>query len=274
MTTEILTVKSTRGLGGIRPTRVSARSAKTDSLVYGPPKLGKTTFALSSQDIPAMMPYLHVAIERGEETIRDTYPDTPVLFLGEDDDGNVLETAGQKWLRFNMIYEELRRPGHGYRTVCLDTMDELQTVNIGSIMENTPAVLEGKQDPDVPSLREYGKSRTQMKRVIRAFQDLDMNVIWICHSKNDQDEKTKRWSKKPALVGQLQDEVGGMVNNLLYLTMYPATKTEPAQRVLITASDGEIQAGTRSRVLNDMGEILDPTMSQVWYPLVGAEVPA
>lgn len=268
--TEVLTVKSVRGLGGLRPTRVSDRVAKIDTLIYGPPKLGKTTLALTSQDVPDMMPYLHIAIERGEETIRDTYPDTPVLFLTEDDDGNILETAEQKWDRFCSIYEELRRPGHGYRTVCLDTLDELQTINIGFIMENAEAVLSGKQDADVPSMREYGKSRTQMKRMIRAFQDLDMNVIWLCHSKNDQDEKTKRWSKKPALVGQLQDEVGGMVNNLLYLTMYPATKTEPVERVLITASDGEIQAGTRSRVLNDIGEITDPTMSKVWYPLVGA----
>lgn len=263
--TEVLT---TRNLGSLRPGRVSQTVATVDMLVYGPPKLGKTTFALTAQDVPEMGEYIHVAIERGEETIRDTYPDTPVLFTNQDDNGHLLLTGEQKWNRFTDIYDELRKPGHGFGTVCIDTMDELQAINMAYIMENTDAVEKGKQDPDVPSQREYGRSRTQMKRVIRMFQDLPMNVIWICHSKSDQNERTKRWEKKPALVGQLQDEVGGMVNNLLYLTIYPPSKADEApERVLITASDGEISAGTRSRVVNDMGEISDPTMAKLWYPL-------
>jgi hypothetical protein len=240
-----------------------------DMLVYGPTKLGKTTFSLTSQDVPEMGKYLHVAIERGEETIRDTYPDTDVVFTNEDDNGWTLETDEQKWDRFCQIYEELRRPGHGYGTVGLDTLDELQAINLGYNRETADAVLDKKQDPDIASPREYGKSLLQMKRVIRAYQDLPMNVIWICHSKDDINERTKRREKKPALVGQLQDSVGGMVNNLVYLTMTQATRTEPAQRILITAADGEISAGTRSRVLNDMGEISDPTMAKFWYPLMG-----
>lgn len=267
--TEIMTVKSVRALGGLRPTRVADIPATVDLMIYGPTKLGKTTLALTAQDVPEMGNYIHVAIERGEETIRDTYPDTPVIFTNEDDNGHSLETAEAKWDRFNNIYWELKTPGHGYQTVCLDTMDELQSINMGYIMEDTPTVKAGTQDKDVPSPREYGKSLTQMKRVIRAFQDLPMNVIWVCHSKTDQNDRTKRWEKKPALVGQLQDAVGGMVNNLLYLSMLPETKTEPSKRLLITASDGEISAGTRSRVLNDMGQIEDPTMAKIWYPLTG-----
>lgn len=263
-----MTVRSVRA-GGLVTTRVSQQVPKMDMLVYGPPKLGKTTFALSSQDVPEMGRYLHVAIERGEETIRDTYPDTEVIYLDEDDNGRPLGSGVDQWNRFNYIYNELSVPGHGFQTICNDTLDQLQVVNLACIMEEADAVIEGKQHKDIPSKREYGVSRTQMKRVIRAYQQLPMNVIWVCHAKTDENERTKRWEKKPALVGQFQDEVGGMVNNLVYLTMYPATKNEPAQRTLITASDGEIQAGTRSRVLNDLREIPDPTMAKFWYPLTG-----
>lgn len=268
MANDVMTVRSVRA-GGLNPVRLSELPATTDMLVYGPPKLGKTTFALTAQDVPEMGNYLHVAIEKkGDETIRYTYPDTNVLYTSVDDNGRPLETDLAKWERFEYIYEELRAGGHGFDTVALDTLDELQAINISAIMEETPSVQEGKQDKDIPSKREYGKSRTQMKRVIRMFQDLPMNVIWIAHAKTDQDERTKRYSKKPALVGQFQDEVGGMVSNLLYFSMYGATKEAPATRVLITASDGEIQAGTRSRVLNDMGQIEDPTMAKFWYPLM------
>lgn len=261
-----MTVKSQRA-GGLNPHKVTELPTTIDCLIYGPPKLGKTLLALTSQDVPEMGKYLHVAIEPGEETIRDTYPDTDVLRLDVDDDGRYMDGYVDQWNRFDYIYQELRAGGHGYGTVCLDTMDALQTINMGSIMATTDAVLAGNQDPDIPSKREYGKCRTEMKRYIRMFQNLPMNVLWICHSTTEQNERTKRWEKKPMLVGKLQDEVGGMVNNLMYFSMEPATKTDPAQRVLITGADGEIQAGTRSRVLNDMGEIIEPTMSKVWGPL-------
>jgi hypothetical protein len=267
---QLTEVMTTRSLGNLKIRRVSQDVTTVDMLVYGPPKLGKTTFALTAQDVPEMGPYVHIAVEKGEETIRDTYPDTAVLRVREDDNGNILHSATARWNRFQDFYDELARPGHGFGTVCIDTLDVLQEVNIGAIMEDTDAVKEGKQDPDVPSMREYGRSRTQMKRVIRMFQDLPMNVIWICHSKDDQNERTKKWSKKPALVGQLQDEVGGMVNNLLYLTIEPGPRRgDDPVRLLVTSADGEISAGTRSRVVNDMGEIIDPTMAKLWYPLTG-----
>ncbi len=266
--TQVMTKRTVGKLGSLRPTRLGDRPATTDMLVYGFPKLGKTTFALSAQDVPEMGTYLHVAIEKkGDETIRDTYPDTDVIYTSVDDNGRPLETDTAKWDRFNAIYQELRTPGHGYQTVALDTLDELQAINFGFLSETSEAVAEGKQDKDVAAPRDYGKSLIQMKRVIRMFQDLPMNVIWVCHAKDDIDEKTKKRSKKPMLVGQFQDIVGGMVSNLLYFSMDTATR----ERVLITASDGAIQAGTRSRVLNDMGEIADPTMSKFWYPLMGTE---
>lgn len=263
-----MTVRSVRA-GGLNPQKVSEIPATADFLVYGPPKLGKTTFALTAQDVPEMGKYLHIGVERGEETIRDTYPDTDAVFLDHDKE-TLFERPTEQWDRFEYFYDELRADGHGYGTVCIDTMDALQTINMAAIMENTDSVIGGTQDPDIPSKREYGKSRTQMKRYIRMFQNLPMNVIWVCHSTTEQNERTKRYEKKPMLVGKLQDEVGGMVNNLLYLSMIPATKDKDPQRILITSADGEIQAGTRSRVLNDLGEILDPTMSKVWYPLTGA----
>lgn len=267
---DVMTVRSVRS-SGLNPRRITELPTTTDSLVYGPPKLGKTTFAASAQEVPEMGNYLHVAIERGEETLRDVYPDTDALFLDEDDNGHWLETAEQRWDRMNYIYSELKASGHGYGTVALDTLDELQSINLEFNRVDSPAVQAGNQDIEVASPREYGKSLIQMKRIIRQFQNLPMNVIWICHAKDDINERTKRREKKPMLVGQFQDLVGGMVNNLFYLTIEPATKTTEATRVLVTAADGEIQAGTRSRVLNDMGFIDDPTFSKVWYPLTGTQ---
>jgi hypothetical protein len=256
--------------GAFRPVKVGARPTTIDVLIYGPPKLGKTTLALTSQDVPEMGRYLHIAVEPGAETIRDTYPDTDILYLAIDEDGHRVPRDKQ-WERFQDIVLWLMVPGHGYGTVAIDTVDELQTLNITHILATSEAVLSGKQDPNVPSPRDYGVSLREMSTVIRLLQDLLMNTIFIAHSKSTQDERTKRWHKKPALVGQLQDAIGGMVNNLVYLTMYPATTNSPPQRVLITAADGEIQAGTRSRLVNGMAEILDPTMAKLWYPLTGVE---
>lgn len=264
--TGVMTVKSVRSTGLVT-TRVADKVATVDMMIYGPPKLGKTTLALTSQDVPEMGKLLLVAAERGEETIRDTYPETELMYLDTDDEARWLERYIDQWNRFDYIYQELRAGGHGFGTVCIDTMDVLQTINLGAIMEDTQAVIDGRQDRDIASEREYGKCRTQMKRYIRMFQNLPMNVIWICHSDTVVNKRTKLIEKKPMLVGKLQNEVGGMVNNLMYFSMLPPDGDQPAQRILITASDGEIQAGTRSRVLNDMGEIIEPTMSKVWTPL-------
>ena len=99
-------------------------------------------------------------------------------------------------------------------TVIIDTIDEVQRILIRERIESER----------IPQLRiqDWGWLNEQMQSVLRGFRNLDMNVVFTCHSKDMQDDES-RVVYKPALQGAIASDVPGYVDLALLLTSQSKT---------------------------------------------------
>ncbi|UKM63137.1 AAA domain protein [Weizmannia phage Youna2] len=103
-----------------------------------------------------------------------------------------------------------------YKTVAIDSLTEIQKINMSSLMKQ---VIEEHpdRDPDVPSLREWGKSGNQIREVVRAFRGLKMHTIFLALPTTEKDEKTGEITMLPSLPGKLAREIPGYVDIVGFL---------------------------------------------------------
>lgn len=253
--TEVLTPTY---LGGLQVYKVRDAPTYTNMLIYGPWGAGKTLLAATAFDIPEMNNVLHINVEGGTSTLLETYPEIEIVDVRE-------------WSQLASLYGALRTPGHGYQTCIIDTLDEVQKISMATVMREMMKT-ETAKNPDTdrtldnPSQREFGRNLEQMRRFIRMFRDLPMNVIFTAHSFVDEDERTKKRERKPNFTGKMKDEAPSYVDAVFYLGVNPS-KDGVGERVLLTDSNGEILAKSRSRKLSDMKIVKNPTMADLYYEL-------
>ena len=201
--TESLT--PTRSLAGLPVQKVQARSQYLNILVYGESGVGKTSLAGSADAVPEMRPVLVVDIEGGTESLRSTYP-------------NVDTVRVTTWKEMQSLYNELHRGKSGYQTIVLDSLTEIQKLNMYSIMQAVVAA-RPDLDPDVPSMREWGKNLEQIRRFVRGFRDLPVHTIFTALEVADKDERTGAVMKTPMLSGKLRGEIPAFLDIVLYYFM-------------------------------------------------------
>lgn len=258
MATEMLT---TRSLGGLKVTRVEQRSTFLNMLVYGDSGIGKTTFAGSADALPEMRSVLVVDIEGGTESLRRSYPDVDVVRV-------------TTWKEMQTVYSELHRGSHEYRTVILDSLTEIQKFNMYQIMADLLAKKgdSNNVDPDVPSMREWGKNLEQIRRYVRNFRDLQMHTIFTALAKEDKDQRSGVRTIKPSLSGKMADEVAAFLDLVMYYYMkeVPSEEGEGVvqKRLLLTQKTSMHVAKDRSGMLPMVIE--DPTMTKL-FTLMNAQ---
>ncbi len=243
MTTEVLTENT---LGGLEVTTVSESPEFINMLVYGNPGVGKTVLAGSADAVPELRPVLILDVEGGTFSIRERYPDVDVVRV-------------QTWPDMQKVYDALYKMDHDYQTVVLDSLTEIQKFSMYRIMAS---VLKEHpdRDPEVPSIREWGKNIEQIRRLVRAFRDLPMNVVFTALAATDKDNKTGLVTTRPSLSGKLAMEVGGFVDILLY--MYIKRVDDENQRLLLSAgTEGQI---AKDRSDNLPSVIINPDMQTVY----------
>lgn len=197
--TETLTPKS---IAGLTVSPVQERSQYLNILCYADSGTGKTVFAGSADAVPSLRPVLFIDIEGGTESLRHTYPDVEVIRVST-------------WKQMQEVYNELHQGKHGYKTVVLDSLTEIQKFSMYGIMED---LVRGKPeaDPDVPGMREWGKNIEQIRRFVRAFRDLPMNSIFTALVRSEKDTKTGVTSLMPMLSGKLAHEVAAFLDIVVY----------------------------------------------------------
>lgn len=190
-----------------------------------------------------MAPVLFVDMEGGTLSLRAEYPDVDVVRV-------------QNFRELGKVHDALRKGEGGYNTVVLDSLTEIQKFSMYGIMQEL-LNKEPDRDPDVPGMREWGKNIEQIRRLVRAFRDLPMNVVFTALAMSDKDPRTGLSKTKPQLSGKLSSEVAGFMDIVVY--MYMKQVDGENQRLLLTAATDTQVAKDRTGRLPAVIE--NPTMN-------------
>lgn len=240
--TEVLTPTS---FGGLKIETPQAQEPHFTALVYGRPSVGKTTLVGSADAVPEMRNVLMVDVEGGTLSLRKTEYNVDVVRI-------------TSWEQLQDLYAALAAGGHEYNTVILDSLTEIQELNMQynmRLMKEDPDNFE--RDPDIPGWTEWNKSGKHIKQLIRLFRDLPMNVLFTALMKEDKDNKSGIVMKLPDLPGKLAHRVAALFDIVLYYTIVPREDGE----VRVLAS----QAGTNT-VAKNRGSDKLPAQLEIPHP--------
>lgn len=219
-------------------------------LIYGEPGTGKTVLAGSASNVEAMSPVLLLDIEGGTMSLADTYPNVDVIRV-------------TSWQDLQKIYNKLHGGDHGYKTVILDSLTEAQKLSMNDIMRK--AVREDPDvDPDVPTMRAWGKNIEQMRKFTRALRDLPCNVVFTALVDSEKDNRGKTVSR-PSFQGKLKGEVPGFMDIVAYY--YIRQVGDNLKRMLLTQQTDTTIAKDRSNQLDKLIE--EPTMETIYQAILG-----
>lgn len=237
------------------PLRVDLEVSKPDPvigplniLIYGDPGVGKTYLCGTAADHEKTSPVLLIDVEGGTMTIRN-----------KDIDIVSARTLGQ----LRKIVNKLIMAGDDiyYKTVIVDSLTELQRVDMSQIMNETKANAKNpdRVDVDVPSAREWGKSLAHSRAIVRAFRDLPCNTILTCLAHSSEEEGQPK-QVFPSMPGKARNEVPGFMDIVGYY--YGRQVGGVTVRKLQFASTVRVLAKDRTGLLGDSLE--DPTFPEIF----------
>jgi phage nucleotide-binding protein len=236
-------------LGGLNVQSVLERETFVNILIYGEPGVGKTVLAGSASAVPEMGKCVVIDVEGGTMSLGKLYPGVEVVRIKNMRD-------------MQAVYSELYDMKHGYGTVILDSVTEIQKFSMLQIMKELLQT-DATRDPEVPGLREWGKNGEQTRRIVRGFRDLPMNTVMTALARNDKDPRTGMNKVSPSLSGKLSAEVSGFLDIVGYL--YTKTVKDEGEnrlaRLLLTATTDTYVAKDRTGNLEAVME--EPTMSAI-----------
>ncbi len=245
------------------------------AMIYGNYGVGKTTLACSSLDVPVMNNVIMINAESGDLSVEhmenlDSITVTNFKALGQieeflrqhckaRDEGNIDRLIVMEAVLKDVKPEEIKEPRQ-YRTVILDSLSELEAYCFNQLLGITDTT---RLDEETQSAEwtEYKKNHTMILRVVRAFRDLPMNVIFTCGEKYTQDE-TKKFKYVPALTGQLAKKVQGFMDMVGYYVQ--AKKGDEIERRLYVMPSASGRYDAKHRYQTFKGEFFtNPTIGKI-----------
>lgn len=256
-------------------------------MIYGDYGVGKTFLAGTASDVTQMRDVLILSAESGDQTLDlsgdddahrfsdiDTIDITNFLMMGKifeylklhcqwrDEGDDEKLAANESRLKG---YEVSEADCKHYETVIIDSLSEVGEYCMNQLLGISSAT-KLEDEMDKPGFDEYGKSLGMMKRLIRNFRDLPMNVIFIAGRTFVQDDQ-KRLNYSPALIGQLKNQSQGFMDVVgYYVTGKPVDDGDNSEteipRKLYVQPVGKFNAKNRfSRFKGS--EFNNPTMKSI-----------
>lgn len=223
-------------------------------LIYGPPGVGKTVLAASARDVAELAPVLLVDFEGGTRSILDR---KGIRFI-----------RIKKWKELLELMKMLRDPvlQKQFKTIIIDPVNEMQKMIMANVIAEA-VVKDQTHDREVPYQADWGRNAERTRKIIKIFRDGPFNVIFTCLSKEQRDETDGSTTFKPALPGQLSDEIGAAIDIVGFLrTTSARSSDDPRKRQVVRRiafqSTGKFTSKDRTWKLG--GYITNPSMRKIW----------
>jgi hypothetical protein len=235
-------------------------------ILHGSSGVGKTTFLGSAGEDARSTPFLVLDFEGGgmalegskvqvervasfdqfqaiyEELLKPDPQETPEYYIGRVlRDKTRPQPAG-------CIYK-----GTKYRALAIDSLSEVHTASLLNVSDSRAKAAgdnTSRNDPNMLQQDDYGKSLSQMRRLIRAFRDLPMHWFATALSKTEI-EPREGLVKKPAFSGQLADESIASFDVCGCLMILDAPRKKLGKPKEEKKEDEEFVPGTRILVLQN-----------------------
>lgn len=243
-------------------------------LVYGDYGVGKTVMVGSSVDVDYMRDVLLINIEAGTKSIAKSgavehHDEISIVNVGNYEQFvyvydwlhayTTARDAGDKE-RLTKIMSRIpgMDPRRKFRTVIIDSLSELESMNMSRILGSDMSDL--LQDLPKTEFSDYGKNRNMMHKIIRAYRNLPMHVLVTCSAQWDQDEK-KKYGHTLNLTGKLSKDVQGFMDIVGFMQIVTDADGKRVRRLNLQSS-GQFDA--KSRLTPDNVRSIDePSMSKL-----------
>lgn len=133
-------------------------------LIYGDPGAGKTRLSCTAPKPLVLLTELSTS----EPTIRQVYEET-----GNKADIWNITDLDELW----EAYEFLLAGNHNYQTVILDSLTDLNRMVIRGSIELAVSK-RPSHDPDIPEQGDWYRAQESLRRIVRNFRDLPMDVVF------------------------------------------------------------------------------------------------
>lgn len=207
----------------------------------------------TAQDSEDTRPILFLDVEGGTTTLRKR-PDIDVIQVRSMDE---IENA----------HNEIFRDPSYYKTIIVDSLTELQKLDMRTVMKLQYDKKPDTTDIDVPSQREWGKSGVRMSRIVRAYRDLPVNTIMTCLLATEQETNERGQDTHivklyyPSLPGKLRSEIPGYFDVVGFLQATADTQGR-VTRSLQVAKTKKVIAKDRTSSLGLV--VNDPSIPMLW----------
>jgi GTPase SAR1 family protein len=267
----------------VRSMRNTAHQKWFNGLFYGKHGAGKTTLLASAVDVPQMNDVLVVTAEGGTVVFEDNdritaYEDLDVIKIDRIEQFNKVyefvkahvsmrddpsKEAALRNLQKMVIDDEddrLRR----YRTVIIDSLSEIEALNLSKILNLDALGLDAGDDMEVAGFPQFRKNMHLMQRIIRQFRDLNIHVLVTCAESFTQDER-KAYHYGPKLTGQLSGIVQGFFDVVGWLVVgQKASEDASGPRRLFVQPQSNPKADAKCRLAAYKSDYFDnPTMHDI-----------
>ena len=235
--------------------------AHLNLLIYGEPGAGKTWLAGTAMDHADTSPVLFLDVEGGVTTLR------------KRKNLDVIQIRSIE--QIVKVHDELaNRNGGGYSTVVIDSISELQKLDMRTVMldEFNRAKNPENIDKDVPTQKAWGKSLERLRRIIRGYRDLPVHTIMTTLMNTTTDEQSNVTTYHPALPGKMRSEAPGFFDVVGMLRVKEEQNGAVRRRVLQVTATSKVIGKDRTDSLGIVdgkhtGVIYEPTIPDMWHTI-------
>lgn len=277
------TIKVSPGAFQIHSMSSNSRAKYINALIYGAHGAGKTTLCASAVDVEAMNDVLVVTAEGGTIVFEDNdrieaYEGLDILKIERieqfqkaydfikahcsfRDTGADDKLAELQAMVFGDENDERLRK---YHTVIIDSLSEVEALNLAKILNLDALGLDAGDDMEVAGFPQFRKNMHIMQRIVRQFRDLPINVLVICSQTYDKDERNQ-YHYGPKLTGQLRGIIQGFFDVVGWLVVgNKPDENTPGPRRLFVQPQSAPKADAKCRLASYKKDFFDdPIMHDI-----------